>query len=419
MKFFFKKIKKFDKIAKINNHKFHEKKLFKLRKTVNNLFFNHHFDKSMIARKKKVSRNFVIKWTKSPNQDFEKDNRGWKKGKRRKWPKSIEKKIKSIYLFLKNDPYQFYSGATAIANEWKKRYPTIPLPPLITIGRILSDLNLSQKRKKGKHKGASKYLCYPEFSVFNLIAKRVLELDFIGKKYITGRTKPLNFIAFSFKKEPKLRYFKRILGETSDEIIKYSKLFFRKFEKPDAIKMDNGFAMAGSPPHPRVISKVPLWYLSQEIIPIFAVPRKPFSQASIEGNNSVFSRKFWNQIDFKSVKEVDTKLEWFNKSSEQYLNYQRPPKEKSKKRNFIPKIYFIRQVKEDKEKTKKGFIEILNEKVTLSQSYINYFVLAEWNLKQEILYIYFEKEQNPKMIKKLSFKINQRSKEKLQKILKN
>jgi len=36
-----------------------------------------------------------------------------------------------------------------------------------------------------------------------------------------------------------------------------------------------------------------------------------------------------------------------------------------------------------------------------------------------MFYIYSEKEQNPKMIKKLSFKINQRLKEKLTKLLQN
>ncbi|PIP17899.1 MAG: hypothetical protein COX43_01745 [Parcubacteria group bacterium CG23_combo_of_CG06-09_8_20_14_all_35_9] len=80
------------KIIKINNNKiinhylkfYYEKKLFKLRKDINQLFFNHHFKKIMIARKKKVSRDFVRKWTRSPNQDFTQDKRGWQKGKRRK-----------------------------------------------------------------------------------------------------------------------------------------------------------------------------------------------------------------------------------------------------------------------------------------------------------------------------------------------
>jgi len=407
----------FSDLTKFNKIQY-EKKLFKLRKEVNQLFFNHHLSKSMIAKRKRVSRPFVINWTQSPEQGFEKDNRGWQKGRRRKWSRQTEKRIEKIFHYLKNNLSQFYTGATAIEQEWRRRYPRISPPPLRTIGQILQDLDLSKKIKKDRHKGAAHYLCYPEFTVFNIIAKRVLELDFIGKKYISGRTQPLNFISFSFKKEPRLRYFKRISAETGDEVIKYSKLFFKKFEKPEAVKMDNDFALAGSSSYPRVISKVPLWFLSQNVIPIYSVPRKPFSQASIEGNNSVFSRKFWNRINFKSVEEIDTKLEWFNKSSERYCSYQKPKLKLSKKK-FIPKIYFIRQVREDKEQTGKAFINVLNEKIFLPESYINYFILAEWNLKQEILYIWFEKEQEPKIIKKLSFKINPRSKEKLQKLLKN
>lgn len=353
-----------------------------------------------------------MNWTKSPTQDFTKDERGWPKGKLRKWTKEDEKRILTIHKQLKNDPYQFYIGATAIEQEWRKEYPDISPLPLRTIGRIMADLKLSSKRRRDKHKGAARYLCYPEYTIFNLLFERVLEIDFIGKKFIKGRTEPLNFIGASFKKEPKLRNFKLISGETGDEIIKYLESFFDKFEKPTVVKMDNGFAMAGSSSHPRVINKVPLWLLSKKVTPIYAVPRKPFSQASIEGNNSVFARKFWNKINFKSVKEVDEKLEWFNLSSEKYLQYQSPKTKSKTKKNFLPKIYFIRQAKEDKEQADKAFIGILNEKVFLPKSYINYFVLAEWNLKEEQLYIYFEKEQESKMIKKLSFKINQKSREK-------
>ena len=414
MKYLAHKFAKIDNLAKIERH---EKKLFKLRKKVNKLFFNDHFSKSMIAKKKKISRNFVIAWTKSADQDFTKDDRGWQRGARRKWPKTTEKRIKIIYYSLKKRSQKFFLGATAIEQEWRKRYSDSPPPPLRTIGQILLDLGLSAKRRKDRHQGAVHYLCYPEYTVFNLIAKRVLELDFIGRKFIKDIAEPLNFIGFSFKQEPKLRYFKRISGETGAEIIRYSKLFFKKFEQPDAAKMDNGFAMTGSSSHPRVISKVPLWFLSQRVIPIYAVPRKPFSQASIEGNNSVFSRKFWNRINFKSIKEVNRKLEWFNKASEEYLNYQKPKETSLQKKNFIPKIYFIRQAREDEE-TEKAFINVSNQKVFLPKSYLNYFVLAEWNLKQELLYLYFEKEQKSKMIKKLSFKIHPKSKEKLLKLVK-
>ena len=227
-----------DKIVnfKNSNQHYYEKKLFKLRKEVNRLFFNHHFSKSMIARKKKVSRPFVIKWTASPDQDFTKDNRGWKKGKRRRWSKETERKIKKIFQDLEQNPSEFYTGATIIEQEWRKRYSNIPSPPLRTIGQILSDLGLSRKKRKDRQRGAAQYLCYPEYTIYNLLGGRVLESDFIGKKYITGRTEPLNFIAFSFKKEPRLRYFKRIEGQTADNFIEQSDHFFKKFEKPDFIE---------------------------------------------------------------------------------------------------------------------------------------------------------------------------------------
>lgn len=409
----------FNKVKEVSKNVVYEKKRIKLRKMVNELYFNHHFSKSMIAKKKKVSRNFVIEWTKFPNQDFTKDNRGWPVGKRRKWNKIVENRIKKIHQHLKADPYQFYTGSTAIEQEWRKRYPDISPPPLRTIGQILSDLGLSEKRKRDRHRGASRYLCYPEYTIYSLFGGRVLEADFIGKKYITGRTEPLNFIGFSFKKEPKLRYFRRIEGQTAENFIKECEHFFQKFEKPDFLKVDNCLATIGSASGKRNLSRTMKFLLKRQVIPIFSVPKKPFSQASIEGNNSVFARKFWNKIEFKSIGEIDKKLEWFNKSSQQYTEYQ-PPKEKKKiKRNFYPRVYFIRQVREDREQTGKSFIDVLNEKIFLPSSYINYFVLAEWELKEESLYIYFEKEQKSKMIEKLSFKINPMVKGKFEKLFEN
>ncbi len=346
-------------------------------------------------------------WTKSLKQDFQADKRGWTKGRHRKWTKTDERKIQEIHQELENNKLTFYSGATAVDQRWREKYPNISPPPLITIGRMMKDLGLSVKRNKGRSKGASKYLCYPEYTIYVLLKGRVLEADFIGKKYITGRTEPLNFIAFSFKKEPKLRYFQRVQSQTADCFIDEAKKFFEKFEKPDYLKIDNCLAAIGSASGRRNISKTMKFLLSNQIIPIFSVPRKPFSQASIEGNNSVFAKKFWNRIDFKSVKEVDIKIEWFNQSSEKYLAYQKPKKKIKKKKKFIPKIYFIRQVKENNGKTS---INVLNENILLRKPYINYYVLAEWNLKTEILRIYFEKNGQQKLIKKLSFKINQRLK---------
>lgn len=263
-----------------NNHKNKkgkcEKKLFKLRKQVNNLFFNDNLTKTMIAKKKRVSRNFDIKWSKSTDLNFSKDDRGWPKGKRRKWDRSTEQKIKQIHHDLENDPYEFYIGATAVEMRWRQKYSDISPPPLRTIGRILSDLNLSKKRKRGKNKGAARYLCYPEHTIYHLLGGRVLEADFVGKKYIKGRTKPLNFIGFCFKKEPKLLYFKRIEGQTADNFIEQSKNFFKRFEKPTFIKIDNCLATIGSASGKRNISRVMGFLLKNRLFLFLAFPGSPF-----------------------------------------------------------------------------------------------------------------------------------------------
>lgn len=351
-----------------------------------------------------------MKWTKSPNQDFNKDNRGWIKGTHKKWDKTTDKKIKQIHEELEEDPYQFFTGATAIRQKWQEKYPETSPPPLRTIGKIMADQGLSSKRRKDRHQGASRYLCYPEYTIYNLLGDRILEADFIGSKHIRGRTEPLNFIGFSFKKEPKLRHYKRIQSQASEELIRCADAFFKEFERPDYIKVDNALAMIGSASGKRNISRAMKFFLDRQVIPIFAVPRKPFSQASIEGNNSVFSRKFWNRIEFQSVAEVEEKLEWFNRSSEKYLGYRQPKTSQLHQDDFIPKVYFIRQVKQDKGEDPKPSISVLNERIIIPRSYVNYFVLAKWDLQKEKLFIYFEKEQKPKLIKQISFKINPKSK---------
>lgn len=349
-------------------------------------------------------------WTKSPKQDFNKDKRGWKKGKTRKHTKADEQRIKKIHQELVKNSEVYFAGASAIIQKWLEKYPSITPPHPRFIGRTLKKFGLSKKIQKGRNKGASRYLCYPAYSIEQL-GSGLLEVDFIGKKFIRERTGPINFIAFSLRKPRKLKHFRRITGETADNVIKELKRFFRKFEKPEVVKMDNGLAFIGSRSGKRAFSKVMIFLLQEKIIPVFTAPRKPWNQASVEGANSIFTRKLWNRWDFKNIQEIDKKLEDFNKSYQWYLGYKSLKNQSTRKGKFIPRIYFIRKVYED-EQTGRGSFEILNEKIPLSKSYINFFILAEWNVKQEQLYVYFEKEQKPKMIKKLTFQINQKSREK-------
>jgi len=141
-----------------------EKKSLQVRALVHQLFFQEQVPKKMIARQLQVSKGYVRRWTRAPEQDLTADERGWPPGRQRVWDGTTTKRIKQIHRYLSDDPHQFFTGATAIAQEWRDRYQT-PAPPLRTIGRLLAELGLSGRRRTTKAKGAARYLCYPEHTI--------------------------------------------------------------------------------------------------------------------------------------------------------------------------------------------------------------------------------------------------------------
>ena len=402
------------KKCKINRHclidLYEEKKLILIRQQVNNLYFKYGLSKSSIMEKEGVSKPFVIRWTQSPDQDFDQDDRGWSKGKARLFSPDMVQQVLSIHSSLVADPHNFFTGATAVLQEWRVRYPEQASPSLRSVGRILKGHGLT-KPQKPRSKGAAAYLCYPEHTIYNEHNGRVLEADFIGKKYIHGRSAPINFIGFSFKKEPRLRYFERIDSQSALCFIKHTDQFFEAFETPQYIKVDNALAMIGSASGKRNISSSMLFLLNRHVVPIFAVPRKPFSQASIEGNNSVFARFFWNQREFSTLRNIDEELYWFNQSSLKYTGYKKSEESGGITSGiFVPEVMFIRQVKET---GGAGTIDVLNESIQLESDYINYFVLARWSLQEEKIRVFLEKENRSELIAEFQFKLSLNSLKKI------
>ena len=357
-----------------------------------------------------LSLDFIFSWTKSEDQDLTVDGRGWKKDRPRMYTKTEEQSILRIHQQLDQDPKIFFSGASVIQQQYRTFYPNTRVPSLRFIGRTLVKHGLS-KAPKVRRKGVSRYLHYPE-ALINNLGESLLEVDFIGKKFIQGKTEPVHFIAFSLKKPRKLKYFQRIESETSAQVIHHCRLLFKRYEKPAVVKLDNGFAFAGSGPEPRTLNSVVLFLLESKIIPVFTAPRKPWNQASVEGANSVFSRKFWNRFRFGSLSQVDDHLDAFNDAYENYLEYKKPRQTTRSKGRYIPQVYFIRKVYEHPE-SQRGYIDVVKEQIFLPKTYIGLFVLAEWNLSEEKLTVYFEKDKIPKIVKKQKFVLNPMTKQRV------
>jgi len=257
-------------------------------------------------------------------------------------------------------------------------------------------------------------LCYPEKTIYGgALGQRVIEADYI-RRYLRGRSSPLHFVGFSAKKTPRLRHYIRIKDMNTDVVIGACDAFFNRFEQPQVLKLDNAATFTGSASAKRSLSKVVVYLLNRKITPVFAVPRRPFTQASIEGNNSIFARHFWNRREFNALADVDKQLDWFNKSSLKYSGYQKPElKEQPEETEFIPTVYFLRQIKESENKPGQGSIGILNEQILLSPEWINFFVVARWNLKTETLTVFKEQKEQTITLYEKAFLINETSKNNL------
>ena len=146
----------------------------------------------------------------------------------------------------------------------------------------------------------------------------------------------------------------------------------------------------------------------------------------MEGFNSVFSKKFWNKLQFSDEQEIDVKINDFNVAYETYsrlVSNNPEPKEKDIKYidNFknvnlenkcveqfkADKIYFLRIVrrKNDKGSDKEyGFIDILKHEIKLPKDMINLFVFCILDFKSKLLKMNIELDDGSlKEVKSMEF----------------
>ncbi len=167
--------------------------LIATRKAVNQLYFETEITKKELAETFEVSTNFVVKWTQSPDQNCEKDDRGLEKGRRRKWDQQVVDRIHKIRKQLKGDPDENSCGPAAIEVVYRKRPPDEEVSPGRTIGQMLTDPGLTDNQKHESKPGVLRYPHYLEKSLSRLVGEGILEVDSAGDKFITGRSEPMHF----------------------------------------------------------------------------------------------------------------------------------------------------------------------------------------------------------------------------------
>jgi len=166
--------------------------------------------------------------------------------------------------------------------------------------------------------------------------------------------------------------------------------------------------------------------MSPTIYPLYIAPRSPWNNSQVEGFNSVFSKKFWNKLQFSDEQEIDVKIMDFNVAYEKYsrLILNNPELEEADGRYMddfkdvdlrnkyfkyfkADKIYFLRIVrrKNDKDSDEEyGFIDILKHEIKLPKYLINLFVFCIMDIRLKHLKINIELDNGSlKEIKSVAF----------------
>lgn len=364
-----------------------------------------------------LRRATVIEWLKKESYE---DKRGWTKGKARKYTDDV---IAERICSLKQkriDDGKYFVGSDYVRMDYNKAYPKEILPSRWYIDEIVRQAGKQTRKPKSKNSGGSEYLLYPKQCIKDLGYVHQ-SADFVGKKYIIGRTEPINIFSTAYYTPFKLYKISRVRAEKSVYVIEKLTEQWCELPIPDVFRIDNGLQFRGTASGRRCVGMFLRFLLNLNIKPLFSSPSRPWTNPHIEGHNKVFSDKVWSRNVFTSLEQIDKECESFNEESMEYFLWRYPqlmmnePFNLLDKEKNVPterllttknrKIYFIRFV-ESFDQDNKGFIVILNETIRVPEKYTHQFVFVEWNLQKELLNIFSEYESEVNLIMQVDFKLN-------------
>ena len=374
-----------------------------------------------IARQLLASKNSVGKWVRMDEIDILIDNRGWEKGASRKYAPETKQQIIRIREDLEKED-SYFIGSEVVRKNYENQ--TGEEVTKSYVDRVLKDAGLVRSPQK-KKKGRSKYMKYPEYTLTKL-GKRMVSIDFIGPKYLKGSDNRINFLSCKYIRPEKLGIVKRIDGQTTEQAIRILEEIWVAHPIPEILKIDNDSAFGANLPHEKYIGKLAFFLLNLGVHPLYIAPRSPWNNGQVEGFNSVFSKKFWNKLQFSDEQEIDVKIVDFNVAYEKYSrlisnnpeleekdirymdNFKDADLENEHAKYFkADKIYFLRIVRRKNDKgsdEEYGFIDILKHEIKLSKDLINLFVFCIIDIKSKHLEINIELDDGSlKAIKSVPF----------------
>ena len=255
-----------------------------------------------IAAKINHSRQWVYKWIARYAQNSQGDwylnesNAPKKVAKRiDKW---VENSILSIRNKLQNQPY---SQKGAINIMYEMRHLGLEVPSLPTINRVLSRNHLVNQSFVKTRKNTE----YPTFFT------NVQQMDLIGPKYLKGGFRFYLFDIIDVETHFACVY--PILNKLAESIMLCVIDFWRNFQIPDFLQMDNELSFRGSNRHARGLGLLMRVALSNGVSPIFIPPAEPWRNGIVEKFNDNVLTHFYKSETFASFEEMCRKAKAFSR----------------------------------------------------------------------------------------------------------
>jgi transposase len=337
------------------------------------------------------SRQWFYKWLSRYEQlsvsDWYKNESSTPKTILNKTDTSIEQSVVEIRNRLSAHPYA-QQGAINILYALKRL--GIKVPSISTINRILQRNNLVGKSESKRLKDTE----YPKFFTC------VQQMDLIGPRYLKG-----GFRLYFYNIIDTENHFAGVYpipDKTAESIVPCLVDYWRNYQMPDFLQMDNELSFRGSNRHPRGLGLLMRVALFNRVSPIFIPPGEPWRNGIVEKFNNSVQKYFYDTQTFTSFQDLKEKAKEFttfhnenhryssqgNRTPNQMVRENLCKSPLTKEINLTQKIFieegrlfFIRFIRSDLK------LHLLNETFIVKPDLKYSYVVAEIVLEKYVLVV--------------------------------
>jgi transposase len=251
------------------------------------------------------STNSVRRWIALDDDQVNEDQRGWKKGKFRKYSPVEKKELVDLIEKLEN-----MSEKPVSIKRLKSRYKT-------EFGKELSDwfVHDTLYKYRNTHEPETEedqpYGETGSLPVVKKLGRVIMKVDFIKpQSYESGNT-PLFFLVFRYLYPCGMGVVTKVSRLSSEELIKVFKQTWSQYVVPDVVIMSNHPSFGAHLTQDECLGNVTLFLLNIGIKPVYSSPE--FFPNSHQGGKieEVFSQSFIQKLYFDQCQSANLAIEKF------------------------------------------------------------------------------------------------------------